>query len=207
MATKKINEDALILKATKAVNKDLGISAKTPATKMKSFNEKVKAAPTPFIYRIKNVWKAFAALMAGFFTIGFIVARVTLPTDVALKTAYVSPDLYEFNTFDANGNGELNLAEVRKAKEALALRQFEYADTDENAQLDFEESKIAVNEILENQFNALDLDKNGELSFDEIDEKIAYIDEEQFNQLDKNKNGQLNYAEVQELFIIFIIEG
>ena len=42
MATKKINEDALILKAAKAVNKELGIADKTPAAKMKSFNEKVK---------------------------------------------------------------------------------------------------------------------------------------------------------------------
>ena len=74
MATKKINEDALILKATKAVNKELGIADKTPAVRMKSFNEKVKAAPTPFLYRIKDGWKAFAALMAGFFTIGFIIA-------------------------------------------------------------------------------------------------------------------------------------
>ena len=76
MATKKINEDALILKATKAVNKELGIADKTPTAKMKSFNEKVKAAPTPFLYRIKDVWKAFAALMVGFFTIGLSLIHI-----------------------------------------------------------------------------------------------------------------------------------
>ncbi len=44
MATIKINEDALIIKADKAVNKELGVSTKTPAAKMEYFNEKVKAA-------------------------------------------------------------------------------------------------------------------------------------------------------------------
>ena len=41
--------------------KELGIADKTPTAKMKSFNEKIIAAPTPFLYRIKDVWKAFAA--------------------------------------------------------------------------------------------------------------------------------------------------
>ena len=62
MATRKINEDALIKKVFKKVNKDLGVDAKTPPSQMKSFNEKLKAAPTPFLYRVKDVWKAFAAL-------------------------------------------------------------------------------------------------------------------------------------------------
>ena len=53
MATRKINEDALIKQVFKKVNKDLGIAAKTPAVQMKSFNEKLKATPTPFLYRIK----------------------------------------------------------------------------------------------------------------------------------------------------------
>jgi len=207
MVKRKLNEDLLIKNALKKVNKELGINKKTSSVQMKSFNEKLKALPTPFLYLIKDAWKAFTVLMVAFFSIGFILARVILPTEVALKTAYVSPDLYEFNTFDTNGNGELNLAEVRKAKEALALRQFEYADTNNNAQLNFEESKEAVNEIMISQFNALDDDKNGQLSFEEIDEVIAFIDVQQFNALDDDKNGQLNYAEVQELFFIFTIEG
>ena len=54
MDTRKINEDALIKKVFKKVNKDLGVDAKTPPSQMKSFNEKLKAAPTPFLYRIKT---------------------------------------------------------------------------------------------------------------------------------------------------------
>ena len=95
MATRKINEDALIKQVFKKVNKDLGIAAKTPPAQMKSFNEKLKATPTPFLYRIKDVWKAFAALMAGFFTIGFIIARLTIPTEAVLQTAAVSITLSE----------------------------------------------------------------------------------------------------------------
>jgi hypothetical protein len=207
MATRKINEDALIKKALKAVNKDLGIAAKTPASKLKSFDEKVKAAPTPFLYRIKDIWKAFAALMAGFFTIGFIIARLTIPTEAVIQTASVSPDIYDFNTFDSNGDGELSLAEAQIAKEALAVRQFEYADSNQDAKLSFEESKQAVNGISQGQFIALDQDGDGLVSFEEVDQDIAFMDYQQFNQLDLNQDGRLNYAEAQRMFIIIIIEG
>ena len=91
MATRKINEDVLIKKVFKKVNKDLGVDAKTPPSQMKSFNEKLKAAPTPFLYRIKDAWKAFTALMAGFFTIGFIVARVTIPTETVVHDSFYLP--------------------------------------------------------------------------------------------------------------------
>ena len=57
MATKKINEDALIIKAAKAVNKELGVSSKTPTARMKSFNEKVKATPTPFYTELRMFGK------------------------------------------------------------------------------------------------------------------------------------------------------
>ena len=138
MATRKINEDALIKKVFKKVNKDLGIAAKTPSAQMKSFNEKLKAAPTPFLYRIKDVWKAFAALMAGFFTIGFILARLTIPSQSVIQTASISPDIYDFNTFDSDGDGEWTLAETQVAKEALAIRQFEYVDKNQDAKLNFD---------------------------------------------------------------------
>ena len=207
MANKKINEDALIIKATKAVNKELGIADKTPASKMNSFNEKLKTAPTPFLYRIKDVWKAFAALMAGFFTIGFIIARLTIPTEAVLQTAAVSPDIYDFNTFDSDGDGEWTLAETQVAKEALAIQQFEYADKNQDAKLSFEESRQAVNGISQGQFIALDEDGDGLHSFEEIDQDIAYMDYQQFNQLDLNQDGKLNYAEAQRMFIIIVIEG
>ena len=207
MATKKINEDALILKATKAVNKELGIADKTPAAKMKSFNEKLKTAPTPFLYRIKDVWKAFAALMAGVFAIGFIIARLTIPTEAVLQTAAISPDTYDFNTFDSDGDGEWTLAETQVAKEALAIRQFEYADMNQDAKLSFEESRKAVNGISQGQFVALDQDGDGILSYEEVEQDIAYMDYEQFNHLDLNQDGKLNYAEAQRMFIIIIVEG
>ena len=207
MVTKKINEDALILKAAKAVNKELGVSTKTPAAKLKSFKEKVKAAPTPFLYRIKDVWKAFAALMAGFFTIGFIIARLTIPTEAVLQTAAVSPDTYDFNTFDGDGDGEWTLAEAQTAKQALGIRQFEYADMNQDAKLSFEESRKAVNDISQGQFIALDQDGDGILSYEEVEQDIAYMDYKQFNQLDLNQDGKLNYAEAQRMFIIIIVEG
>jgi len=207
VVTKKINEDALILKAAKAVNKELGVSTKTPAAKLKSFNEKVKAAPTPFLYRIKDVWKAFAALMAGFFTIGFIIARLTIPTEAVLQTAAVSPDTYDFNTFDGDGDGEWTLAEAQTAKQALGIRQFEYADMNQDAKLSFEESRKAVNDISQGQFVALDQDGDGILSYEEVEQDIAYMDYKQFNQLDLNQDGKLNYAEAQRMFIIIIVEG
>jgi len=207
MATRKINEDALIKKVFKKVNKDLGISAKTPSAQMKSFNEKLKATPTPFLYRIKDVWKAFAALMAGFFTIGFIMARLTIPSQSVIQTASVSPDIYDFNTFDSDGDGEWTLAETQVAKEALAIRQFEYVDKNQDAKLNFEESRQAVNGISQGQFIALDQDGDGLVSFEEVDQDIAYMDYQQFNQLDLNQDGKLNYAEAQRMFIIIIVEG
>ena len=207
MATRKINEDALIKKALKAVNKDLGIAAKTPAAQMKSFNEKLKAAPTPFLYHIKDVWKAFAALMAGFFTIGFIIARLTIPIEAVLQTASVSPDIYDFNTFDSDGDGEWTLAEAQQAKEALAIQQFEYADKNQDAKLSFEESRKAVDDISQGQFIALDQDGDGLVSFEEVDQDIAYMDYQEFNELDLNQDGRLNYAEAQRVFIIIILEA
>ena len=207
MATRKINQDALIKKVFKKVNKDLGVAAKTPAAKLKSFNEKVKAAPTPFLYRIKDVWKAFAALMAGFFTIGFIIARLTIPTEAVLQTASVSPDIYDFNTFDSDGDGEWTLAEAQQAKEALAIQQFEYADKNQDAKLSFEESRKAVDDISQGQFIALDQDGDGLVSFEEVDQDIAYMDYQEFNELDLNQDGRLNYAEAQRVFIIIILEA
>ena len=207
MATQKINEDALIKKVFKKVNKDLGVDAKTPPSQMKSFNEKLKAAPTPFLYRIKGVWKAFATLMAGFFTIGFIIARLTIPSETVMLTAAVSPDIYDFNTFDSDGDGEWTLAEAQQAKLALAIQQFEYADENQDSKLSFEESRKAVNGISQGQFVALDEDGDGLHSFEEVDQDIAYMDYQQFNQLDLNQDGKLSYAEAQRMFVIMIIEG
>ena len=207
MATRKINQDALMKKALIAVNKDLGIAAKTPVAQMKSFNKKLNAAPIPLLDRIKDVWKAFGALMAGFFTIGFIIARLTIPSETVMLTAAVSPDIYDFNTFDSDGDGEWTLAEAQQAKKALAIQQFEYADKNQDAKLSFEESRQAVNGVSQGQFIALDQDGDGLHSFEEVDQDIAYMDYQQFNQLDLNQDGKLSYAEAQRMFVIIIIEG
>ena len=69
------------------------MSDKKTNAQIKSFDEKVKAASTPFLYRIKDVWKAFAALMAGVFAIGFIIARLTIPTEAIVQIAAVSLSL------------------------------------------------------------------------------------------------------------------
>jgi len=207
MATRKINVDALIKKATKEVSKSIELSDKKTNAQIKSFEEKVKVASTPFLYRIRDVWKAFAALMAGFFTIGFIIARLTIPTEAVLQTASVSPDIYDFNTFDGNGDGEWTLSEAQQAKKALAIQQFEYADNNQDAKLSFEESRQAVDDISQGQFIALDTDGDGLVSFDEVDQDIAYMDYKEFNQLDLNQDGKLNYSEAQRMFIIIIFEG
>jgi hypothetical protein len=202
MATRKYNDDVLIKKALKAINKDLGVSDKSRSARIKSFSESLKTAPTPFLYRIKDVWKAFVALMAGFFTVGFIIARLTIPNEAILQTAAISPDIYDFNTFDSDGDGEWTLAETQVAKEALAIRQFEYVDKNQDAKLNFEESRQAVNGISQGQFIALDQDGDGLVSFEEVDQDIAYMDYQQFNQLDLNQDEKLSYAEAQRMFII-----
>ena len=207
MATRKINVDELIKKGAKEVSRSIEVSDKKTNAQIKSFDEKVKAASTPFLYRIRDVWKAFAALMAGFFTIGFIIARLTIPTEAVLQTAAVSPDIYDFNTFDGDGDGEWTLAEAQTAKQALGIRQFEYADNNQDAKLSFEESQKAVNGISQGQFVALDQDGDGILSYEEVEQDIAYMDYQQFNQLDLNQDGKLNYAEAQRMFIIIIVEG
>ena len=207
MATRKINVDALIKKVTKEVSKSVEVSDKKTNAQIKSFEEKVKVASTPFLYRIKDVWKAFAALMAGFFTIGFIVARLTIPSETVMLTASVSPDIYDFNTFDSDGDGEWTLAEAQQAKEALAIQQFEYADKNQDAKLSFEESRKAVDDISQGQFIALDQDGDGLVSFEEVDQDIAYMDYQEFNELDLNQDGRLNYAEAQRVFIIIILEA
>ena len=182
MATRKINEDALIKKVFKKVNKDLGVDAKTPPSQMKSFNEKLKAAPTPFLYRIKDVWKAFTALMAGFFTIGFIVARVTIPTETAIQTASISPDAHYFNAADTNGDGQLSVAEVESGHTTWGNVKFILPHLDD--------------------FDMFDHNNDGQLNLAEaqsVNGKFVAPDRYDFKAFDNNNDGQLNLAEAQSL--------
>jgi Ca2+-binding EF-hand superfamily protein len=206
MATRKINEDALIKQVFKKVNKDLGIAAKTPTTQMKSFNEKLKAIPTPFLYRIKDVWKAFTALMVGFFTIGFIIARFTISTEVVIQTASVSSDIYDFNAFDTNGDGKITLAEVESRKQAVATvrfvspdqYEFKAFDNDGDGQLNLAEAQAAKEALAINQFEFSDKDLNGKLNYEESTQAVYSMTQNKFDELDTDEDRHLSFEEVDQ---------
>ena len=206
MATRKINEDALIKKVFKKVNKDLGVDAKTPPSQMKSFNEKLKATPTPFLYRIKDVWKAFTALMAGFFTIGFIVARVTIPTETVVQTASISPDAHYFNAADTNGDGQLSVAEVESGHTTWGnvkfilphLDDFDMFDHNNDGQLNLAEAQSVNGKFVapdRYDFKAFDNDNDGQLNLAEAQSLKEALAIKQFEFADKDSDGKLNYEE------------
>ena len=206
MATRKINEDALIKKVFKKVNKDLGVDAKTPPSQMKSFNEKLKAAPTPFLYRIKDVWKAFTALMAGFFTIGFIVARVTIPTETVVQTASISPDAHYFNAADINGDGQLSVAEVESGHTTWGnvkfilphLDDFDMFDHNNDGQLNLAEAQSLKEALSIKQFEFADKDSDGKLNYEESTHALHPFTQNQFAKLDKNDDKQLTFDEIDQ---------
>ena len=206
MATRKINEDALIKKVFKRVNKDLGVDAKTPPSQMKSFNEKLKAAPTPFLYRIKDVWKAFTALMAGFFTIGFIVARVTIPTETVVQTASISPDAHYFNAADTNGDGQLSVAEVESGHTTWGnvkfilphLDDFDMFDHNNDGQLNLAEAQSLKEALAIKQFEFADKDSDGKLNYEESTHALHPFTQNQFAKLDKNEDRQLTFDEIDQ---------
>jgi Ca2+-binding EF-hand superfamily protein len=206
MATRKINQDALIKKVFKKVNKDLGVAAKTPPAQMKSFNDKLKAAPTPFLYRIKDVWKAFTALMAGFFTIGFIVARLTIPTETVIQTASISPDAHYFNAADTNGDGQLSLAEVESGHTTWGnvkfilpnLDDFKMFDHNNDGQLNLAEAQSINGKFVapdRYDFKAFDNDNDGQLNLAEAQSLKEALAIKQFEFADKDSDGKLNYEE------------
>ena len=101
-----------------------------------------------------------------------------IPTEAVLQTAAVSPDIYDFNTFDSDGDGEWTLAEGTASKSrALAIQQFEYADKNLGCK-----AKILRNQdrqsmvYLKVSLLQLDQDGDGLHSFEEIDQDIAYMD-------------------------------
>jgi len=182
MATRKINVDALIKKATKEVSKSIEVSDKKTNAQIKSFEEKVEVASTPFLYRIKDVWRAFTALMVGFFTIGFIVARLTIPTETVIQTASISPDAHYFNAADTNGDGQLSVAEVESGHTTWGNVKFILPNLDD--------------------FKMFDHNNDGQLNLAEaqsINGKFVAPDQYDFKAFDNNNDGQLNLAEVQSL--------
>jgi len=206
MVTRKINEDALIKKALKAINKDLGVSDKSRAARIKSFSESIKAAPPSFLNRIKDVWKAFAALMAGFFTIGFIIARLTIPTEVVIQTASVSPDIYDFNNFDTNSDGQITFAELENGKQAVATvrfvspDQYEFSafDIDDDGHLNLAEAQAAKESLAINQFKFSDKDLNGKLNYEESTQAVYSMTQNKFDELDNDEDRYLSFDEVNQ---------
>ena len=206
MATRKINVDTLIKKIAKEVSKSIEVSDKKTNEQIKSFNEKVKVAPTPFLYRIKDVWKAFTALMAGFFTIGFIVARVTIPTETVVQTASVSPDAHYFNAADTNGDGQLSVAEVESGHTTWGnvkfilphLDDFDMFDHNNDGQLNLAEAQSVNGKFVapdRYDFKAFDNNNDGQLSLAEAQSLKEALAIKQFEFADKDSDGKLNYEE------------
>jgi len=206
MATRKINIDALIKKNAKEVSKSIEVSHKKTNAQIKSFEEEVKITSTPFLYRIKDVWKAFAALMAGFFTIGFIIARLTIPTETVLVTASVSPDIYDFNAFDTNGDGQITLAEVESRKQAVATvrfvspdqYEFNAFDNDGDGQLNLAEAQAAKEALAINQFEFSDKDLNSKLNYEESTQAVYSMTQNKFSELDTDEDRHLSFEEVDQ---------
>ena len=204
MATRKINEDVLIKKALKEINKDLGVSDKSRAARIKSFSESIKAAPPSFLNRIKDVWKAFAALMAGFFTIGFIIARLTIPTETTMLTASVSPD--SIDSYHIYGSGPFGLAELTASQQTVATvefvspdqYEFKAFDNDGDGQLNLAEAQAAKEALAINQFEFSDIDSNGKLNFEESTKAVYAMSQNQFTSLDMNNDKQLSFEEVDQ---------
>ena len=208
MATRKINVDALIKKTAKEVSKSIEVSDKKTNEQIKSFNEKVKVAPTPFLYRIKDVWKAFTALMAGFFTIGFIVARVTIPTatETVVQTASISPDAHYFNAADTNGDGQLSVAEVESGHTTWGnvkfilphLDDFDMFDHNNDGQLNLAEAQSVNGKFVapdRYDFKAFDNNNDGQLNLAEAQSLKEALAIKQFEFADKDSDGKLNYEE------------
>jgi len=200
MATQKLNKDALIKKALKAVRRELGVSNETPKARRESFNAKSKAVPMPLLYCIKERKKAFLAVVSTFFSLGFVVARLMIPVEPMIHTASATLDYYDFNAFDSDKDGELNLAEAQKAKKALVARRFHFSDKNHDGWLCFEESQKAFSVSYE-KFTSLDANGDEHLSFEESDQDIGQMNIQQFEQLDKNNNGKLNFAEAHLIYV------
>jgi len=206
MATRKINVDELIKKTAKEISKSIEVSDKKTNEQIKSFNEKVKVAPTPFLYRIKDVWKAFTALMAGFFTIGFIIARLTIPSETVVQTASISPDAHYFNAADTNGDGQLSVAEVESGHTTWGnvkfilpnLDDFDMFDHNNDGQLNLAEAQSINGKFVapdRYDFKAFDNNNDSQLSLAEAQSLKEALAIKQFEFADKDSDGKLNYEE------------
>lgn len=210
-----MKHDQLIDKAFARVNKDLSISDKNPQTRLNQFQKKLDAAQPSLIYRLKEVWQALLALMAGFFTIGFMMAKLSLTSGLVLQTA--SLDQHDFNMFDADMNGKLNYAEALAARETLVFEQFQALDHNRDALLSSNEGQVALasynlskcsmgdsqacSTSPDVQLASFDTDQDQHICYKEFYAVLAQLDPQYFDYLDQNKDGELDYNEAKHLAI------
>ena len=210
-----MKHDQLIDKAFARVNKDLSISDKNPQARLNQFQKKLDAAQPSLIYRLKEVWQALLALMAGFFTIGFMMAKLSLTSSLVLQTA--SLDQHDFNMFDADMNGKLNYAEAVAARETLVFEQFQVLDHNRDALLSSNEGQVALASYNlskcsmgdsqacsispDAQLASFDTDQDQHICYKEFYTVLAQLDPKYFDYLDQNKDGELDYNEAKHLAI------
>jgi Ca2+-binding EF-hand superfamily protein len=210
-----MKHDQLIDKAFAGVKKDLSISDKNPQARLNQFQKKLDAAQPSLIYRLKEVWQVLLALTAGFFTIGFMMAKLSLTSGLALQTA--SLDQHDFNMFDADMNGKLNYAEALAAREMLIIEQFQALDHNRDALLSSDEAQVVLasynlskcslgnsqdcSTSPDAQLATFDTDQDQHICYTEFYNVLAQLDPQFFDYLDQNKDGELNYNEAKHLAI------
>ena len=198
--------EKLLMHAYEELDKENNLSYQVSERDVELFEDKLKKTPESFFSRIKSVWKAFTALMAGFFTIGFIIARLTIPTEVVIQTASVSPDIYDFNNFDTNSDGQITFAELENGKQAVATvrfvspDQYEFSafDIDDDGHLNLAEAQAAKESLAINQFKFSDKDLNGKLNYEESTQAVYLMTQNKFDELDNDEDRYLSFDEVNQ---------
>ncbi len=203
-----MNKNVLINNALKAVKKELGVSDETPAAQMDSFKSKSKAVSTPLLYCIKENLKNFIVVITAFFSLGFLIARLVLPTEAVLQTASISPDAHYFNVADTNGDGQLSQAEVESGYTTWgnvkfifpSLDDFKVFDNNNDGQLSLAEVQ-SIKEKFVSPNLAFDNNNDDQLNLAEaqsVDAKFVAPDQYDFEVFDTNNDDQLNLAEAQK---------
>ena len=207
MTAKKNNEDMLIKKALITINEELNIDNETPETRLNNFKEKMNVLPTPLWYRMRDTWKAFSALIVTFFTLGFIIARITIPSQPVLQTVSVSPEQYDPSVFEKIDK-QLAQAKTRggNAKQQVANLKFVYPDqyefnvfdSDDDNYLSLYEAKNVKRALAIKQFYYSDIDSNGKLNFKESTNVMYLLSQSEFVELDNNNDSQLSFLEANQ---------
>ena len=198
--------EKLLMHAYEELDKENNLSYQVSERDVEIFEGKLKKVPEPFFSRVRGVWKAFAALMAGFFTIGFIIARLTIPAEVVIQTASISPDINDFNAFDINRDGQLTLAELESRKQNVATvrfvspnqYQFNAFDSDGDGHLNLAEAREVKEALAVNQFEFSDKDLNGKLNFEESTKAVYSMTKNKFAELDGDQDSYLSFDEVNQ---------